>query len=124
MRKNAFTMIELVFVIVVLGILASVAIPKLAATRTDAKISAAKATVAALRSGIVSWRQQRMLQGVTDCSALSDLSTVLQYTPDIGTVSGTGYSVTIDGQTCSFSLDQATCKLSTTSTGTYCQKID
>ena len=39
MRKNAFTMIELIFVIVILGILASVAIPKLSATRTDAEIS-------------------------------------------------------------------------------------
>jgi len=38
MRK-AFTMIELVFVIVILGILASVAIPKLAATRDDAKMA-------------------------------------------------------------------------------------
>ncbi|WP_297441905.1 type II secretion system protein [Sulfurimonas sp.] len=37
--KNAFTMIELVFVIVILGILAAVAIPKLAATRDDAKVS-------------------------------------------------------------------------------------
>ena len=36
---NAFTMIELIFVIVILGILASVAIPKLAATRDDAKKS-------------------------------------------------------------------------------------
>ncbi len=36
--KNAFTMIELVFVIVVLGILALVAIPKLSATRDDAEI--------------------------------------------------------------------------------------
>ena len=38
--KKAFTMIELIFVIVILGILAAVAIPKLMATRTDAKISA------------------------------------------------------------------------------------
>ena len=37
--KKAFTMIELIFVIVILGILAAVAIPKLSATRDDAKVS-------------------------------------------------------------------------------------
>ena len=34
--KKAFTMIEVIFVIVIIGILAAVAIPKLALTRSDA----------------------------------------------------------------------------------------
>ena len=43
--KKGFTMIELIFVIVILGILASVAIPKLAATRDDAEVSRAAANI-------------------------------------------------------------------------------
>jgi len=39
MKHTAFTMIELVFVIVILGILAAIALPKLAATREDAEDS-------------------------------------------------------------------------------------
>ena len=35
---KGFTMIELIFVIVILGVLAAIAIPKLAATRDDAEV--------------------------------------------------------------------------------------
>jgi len=35
--RSGFTMIELIFMIVIIGVLASVAVPQLAATRDDAK---------------------------------------------------------------------------------------
>lgn len=37
--RSAFTMIELIFVIVIIGVLASISIPRLSATRDDAKTS-------------------------------------------------------------------------------------
>lgn len=63
MKRTAFTMIELVFVIVVLGILAAIAIPHFAATRDDAQITKGRSDVAAIRSAIVSERQSRLLRG-------------------------------------------------------------
>ena len=62
-NKSAFTMIELIFVIVVLGILAAVAIPKLVVTRDDAMIVKGKSQVSAIRSGIALQKSKRMLEG-------------------------------------------------------------
>lgn len=63
MKRPAFTMIELIFVIVVIGILSAIAIPRLAATRDDAQIAKGRSDVSAIRSAIVSERQGRLLQG-------------------------------------------------------------
>ena len=53
--KKGFTMIELIFVIVILGILASVAIPRLSGTREDAEISAAVANLRTLLGDVASY---------------------------------------------------------------------
>ena len=53
--KKGFTMIELIFVIVILGILASVAIPRLAGTRTDAEIATTVANLRTLLSDLNSY---------------------------------------------------------------------
>ena len=62
-KRNAFTMLELVFVIVVIGILSAVAIPKFSQNRDDAVITKAKATVSAIRSALATERQKRILRG-------------------------------------------------------------
>jgi general secretion pathway protein G len=62
-NRKAFTMIELVFVIVVIGILSAIAIPKFVVTRDDAIITKARTTVASVRSALATERQKRILRG-------------------------------------------------------------
>jgi general secretion pathway protein G len=56
MQRSGFTMIELIFVIVILGILASVAIPRLTATRDDAQVSTVAKNTQQMISDIMSYR--------------------------------------------------------------------
>ncbi len=72
MKRFAFTMIELVFIIVVIGILSAIAIPRLAATRDDAQVAKGRSDVSAIRSAIVSERQGRLLRGDSAYTAALD----------------------------------------------------
>ncbi|MCF6244529.1 MAG: type II secretion system GspH family protein [Sulfurovum sp.] len=62
-NRKAFTMLELIFVIVIIGILSAIAIPKFAMTKDSATIAKAKTTVATIRNAIAMQRQKRILKG-------------------------------------------------------------
>ncbi len=66
LKRKAFTMLELTFVIVIIGILSAIAVPKFAATRSDAVMTKAKTTVASIRNAVATERQQRILRGNFD----------------------------------------------------------
>lgn len=123
---SAFTMIELVFVIVVLGILAAIAVPKFAATRTDAQISKARADISSIRSSIMTERQSRLIKG--DSSWIPQLSdnngtlftgsdnnhTLLMYGIAAGTTDGhwsrtatNAYVYKVGNVNCAFTYDGA-----------------
>ena len=84
MKRSGFTMIELVFVIVILGILASVAIPKLAATRDDAKVAAVAQQVQSAISEIPAYV---IAQGKV--AAMTEMSQVLSQLNEQGKLSST-----------------------------------
>lgn len=103
--KKAFTMLELVFVIVVIGILSAIAIPKFAATRDDAQISKARAEVGAMRSAVATERQKRILRGVFTDITDAEVPGLLQYglSSHWSGLTFTGPS----GGTCTFSVETA-----------------
>jgi type II secretory pathway pseudopilin PulG len=80
-------MIELIFVIVIIGILAAVAIPKLAATRDDATDAKVKANVATCLQDVVA---AYTAQGTTPSSSVSDACSK-------GSINGGALSVTTAG---------------------------
>jgi general secretion pathway protein G len=61
--KKSFTMVELIFVIVIIGILSAVAIPKLFATRDDAQITKIRTDVSTIRSAISNLRTTNLMKG-------------------------------------------------------------
>ncbi|MDY6188780.1 MAG: type II secretion system protein [Campylobacter sp.] len=98
--KKAFTMIELIFVIVILGILASVAIPRLAATREDAEISTAVANLRTLVSDAAAYYAVKDGFGTGDTGAKwSEFTNVPLNNPN-GTANGSDGIIKIGGKEC------------------------
>ena len=69
MRKS-FTMLELIFVIVIIGILAGVAIPRLFTGVSDAEIAKVKTDVATIRSAISTKYGKKVMEGKDECPEL------------------------------------------------------
>jgi len=109
MRKfrKAFTMVELIFVVVVIGILAGIAIPKFAVTRDDAIISKARTTVGALRTAIGMERQKRILKGDFSDITGAEAENLLEYDLDSNYWSRTNdtFTFTLHGNSCDFKVE-------------------
>ncbi len=76
-NKRGFTLVELVIIIVVLGILAAVAIPKYQDLTGQAKDAAGRATLGSLRSGVsIFYANAAITTGTASWPTLSELGTV------------------------------------------------
>ncbi|MFH1701492.1 MAG: prepilin-type N-terminal cleavage/methylation domain-containing protein [Candidatus Zixiibacteriota bacterium] len=76
-KNSGFTLIELVIIIVVLGILAAIAIPKYQDITSDAKEASCRGALGGLRSAItIYYANQAVKTGTATWPALDSLNTI------------------------------------------------
>ena len=131
--KKAFTIIELIFVIVALGILAMVALPRLASSKEDAEITRVKAEIAAIRSAIQTHRGANLLKqnsrGYPDdltARRIEEITNGTKLSQKYWSVSrdGSELNVTIGSRTATFTYDRTTGRLTCQNTNDLCRKIE
>jgi type II secretion system protein G len=100
-NRKGFTLIELLIVVVIIGILAAIAIPKFAATKDKAKLAAVKSDLRNIETAEEAYFSDNQVYGSLALLASADL-----FNPSTGntgsvTPSATGYTATLTNSTIS-----------------------
>jgi type II secretion system protein G len=109
MRRTApagFTLIELLIVVVIIGILAAIAIPKFAATKDKARLASVRSDLRNIMTA-----QEAYWADYTTFATLGQLQAATNFTLSPGNsgsiaASVTGYTVTVTNSTITSTLDQ------------------
>ncbi|WP_457560425.1 type II secretion system protein [Caminibacter sp.] len=144
--KKSFTILELIFVIVIIGILAGVAIPRLFTGISDATLAKAKTQIATIRAGISSAYSKNIMAGNIDKCPELEKSTSdntvfenviyppiqenqkdINWTFESNTSTQTKYKLVIDGGSTTFTYYKDTsknCPFTCNSSDDLCQKLE
>ena len=94
-NQKAFSMIELIFVIIIIGILSAIALPKFGESAKLAHTAKASSELATVRAALSTERQKRILRGDTaEITSLGDVFTTFSAAADSSTPEVLQYPVT------------------------------
>jgi prepilin-type N-terminal cleavage/methylation domain-containing protein len=108
-NRKGFTLIELLIVVVIIGILAAIAIPKFAATKDKAKLASVKTD---LRNGMTA--QEAYFSDFSTYASFAQLQTASNFTLSSGNTNNgsagasNGYTMTFNNPTISTGITQCT----------------
>jgi type II secretion system protein G len=108
-NRKGFTLIELLIVVVIIGILAAIAIPKFAATKDKAKLASVKSDIRNIETAEEAYFSDNQAYG--DQTALSTANLFNPSTPNTAaiTVNGTvGYTAVVTNATISSGFTKCT----------------
>lgn len=94
-KRSAFTLVEILAVVVILGILAVVIVPRVLASSATAKVSSCYQNKASINTSVERWYFEN---GTWPLAALTDIGTDVNYFPDgiaACPVDGTAYALDI-----------------------------
>ena len=105
-NRKGFTLIELLIVVVIIGILAAIAIPKFAATKDKAKLASIKTDLRNLMTA-----EEAYFSDYATYGSFAQLQTASNFTLSTGntgaaTAAASGYTATATNSTITSTLDQ------------------
>ncbi|MBL8985289.1 MAG: prepilin-type N-terminal cleavage/methylation domain-containing protein [Gemmatimonadales bacterium] len=108
LNRKGFTLIELLIVVVIIGILAAIAIPKFAATKDKAKLASVKTDVRNLMTA-----QEAYFSDYATYGTLAQLQTASNFSLSSGNTAAaagaaSGFTATITNSTITSTIDQCT----------------